>query len=48
MTGLAQRLPVALVPEELFISTVRFDVIYHCSLHILSFFKAPDTYGMAL
>jgi len=48
MTGLAERLPVALVPEELCISTVGCDVIYYCSLDILSFLKAPNTNGMAL
>jgi hypothetical protein len=48
MTRLAQRLPVALVPEELFISTVGFDVIYYCSFDMLPFPKTPNTNGMAL
>jgi hypothetical protein len=48
VTRLTQRLPVALVPEELFISTVGFDVIHHCSLDILPFPMTTNTKGMAL
>jgi hypothetical protein len=48
VTRLAERLPVALVPEELFISTVRFDVVYYCSLDILPLLKTTNTNGMAL
>ena len=30
---LAKSLPVALVPEQLLVTTVRYDVIHHCLLY---------------
>ena len=45
---LAETLPIALVPEQLLVTTVRYDVIHHCSLGVPSQFHALHTQRMAL
>ena len=42
----AQALPVALIPEQLLVSTMRNDVVNHSGLHIPSFLHALDAQGM--
>lgn len=38
--AVAERLPVALIPEELLVSSVRNDVVHVCCLDVLAFFHA--------
>ena len=45
---LAKSLPVALVPEQLLVTTVRYNVIHHCSLGVPSQFHALHAQRMAL
>ena len=48
MMMLAQRLPVALIPEQFHISTMRNDMIYDCSLGYLSLSVTSHAYRMSL
>lgn len=48
VVALAQRLPVASIPEQRLISTVRDDVIYHRSLPVLTLLHAPDAQRMGV
>jgi hypothetical protein len=44
----AERLPVALVPEELAVSSVRYDVVHVGGLDVLAFLQALHTEGVRL
>ena len=46
MARLAQRLPVGLIPEQLHVPSVRFDVVHHRSPHIPTVRHAPDAQRM--
>ena len=48
MASLAQRLPVGLIPEEFLVTSVGYDVIDHCRLHVPTFLLALHTEGMHL
>lgn len=47
MMMLAQRLPVALIPEQFHISTMRNDMIHNCSLGYFPLSVTSHTYGMS-
>ena len=46
VVGLAQRLPIAPIPEQISVSTVRYDVINHRRFHIPSLRQALNTQRM--
>jgi len=48
MASLAERLPVALIPEQLLIAPVRNDVVYHCGRSEPALSLAHDAQGMPL
>ena len=48
MTGFTKRLPVALIPEQFLISSVRNDMVHHRRLPVTIPLQAPNTEGMKL
>ncbi len=43
VVSVAEALPIALIPEQHIIASVRFDVVYICRLHIATFFQTLHT-----
>ena len=48
MTGFTKRLPVALIPEQFLISSVRNDMVHHRRLLVTIPLQAPYAEGMKL
>jgi hypothetical protein len=48
MTGFTKRLPVALIPEQFLISSVRNDMVHHCHLPVTIPLQAPYAKRMKL
>ena len=48
MMAVAERLPVALIPEELLVPSVRNDVVHVCCLDVLAFLHALHAEGVRL
>ena len=48
MTGFTKRLPVALIPEQLLVSSVRNDMVHHRRLPVTIPLQAPNAKWMKL